>query len=117
MVEKHDLTEKITLKGIYNFGENDEVIVVGISKVEPLAKMQEIGCIGTGKFKPLQITSADAGIKKGRIVVFSRGNEMYHNRASAPQDLILYKSLIDVEGTKCLMIESFVKKAGIKEED
>ena len=45
----------INLKQIYKFN-GDDVIVVGISKVEQLSKMRDIGCIGTNKFKSLSIT-------------------------------------------------------------
>lgn len=38
----------INLKQIYKFN-GDDVIVVGISKVEQLSKMRDIGCIGTNK--------------------------------------------------------------------
>ena len=60
----------INLKQIYKFN-GDDVIVVGISKVEQLSKMRDIGCIGTNKFKSLSITPNDNKIKKESVILFS----------------------------------------------
>ena len=45
----------VNLKQIYKFNGED-VVVVGLSKVEQLSKMRDIGCIGSDKFKTLSIT-------------------------------------------------------------
>ena len=100
------MNEKINLKQIYKLN-GDDVIVIGLSKVKPLAKMQELGCLGTGKFKPLQVISADDSIKKERIIIFSRGKELYHNRATVDNDVVIYKSLNDVAGARCITLEKF----------
>ena len=89
----------INLKQIYKFN-GDDVIVVGISKVEQLSKMRDIGCIGTNKFKSLSITPNDNKIKKESVILFSNSSEMYHN--------VVYKSLTDMEGSKCVCISTFL---------
>ena len=90
----------INLKQIYKF-TGDDVIVVGISKVEQLSKMRDIGCIGTNKFKSLSITPNDNKIKK-------ESSEMYHNVATVSEDIVVYKSLTDMDGAKCVCISTFL---------
>lgn len=97
----------INLKQIYKFN-GDDVIVVGISKVEQLSKMRDIGCIGTNKFKSLSITPNDNKIKKESIILFSNSSEMYHNVATVSEDIVVYKSLTDMEGAKCVCISTFL---------
>ena len=97
----------INLKQIYKFN-GDDVIVVGISKVEQLSKMRDIGCIGTNKFKSLSITPNDNKIKKEFVILFSNSSEMYHNVATVSEDIVVYKSLTDMEGAKCVCISTFL---------
>ena len=59
----------INLKQIYKFNGED-VVVVGLSKVEQLSKMRDIGCIGSDKFKTLSIAPNDDKIKKDSVIIF-----------------------------------------------
>lgn len=106
------MIEKVNLRQIYNL-EGDDVIVIGISEVKPLAKMQDLGCIGTNKFTPINVEVADDSVKKGTILVFRKGNEIYHNVATVSSDVVLYKSLTDVAGLKCIRLENFLAKAEV----
>ena len=38
---------------------------------------------------------------------------MYHNVATVPEDVVVYKSLVDMEGAKCVCTSTFIE--GIEE--
>lgn len=89
--------------------ENEVVIVTGVSKVVSLEQMRDIGCVGTNDFTTMRIESEDSKITNDSILIFKRSHELYHNRATAPEDVVIYKSLEDEEGAKCVCFSTFVK--------
>ena len=103
----------VNLKQIYKFNGED-VVVVGLSKVEQLSKMRDIGCIGSDKFKTLSIAPNDDKIKKDSVIIFRKDSEMYHNVATVPEDVVIYKSLVDMEGAKCVCMSTFIE--GVEEQ-
>lgn len=98
----------VNLKQIYKFNGED-VVVVGLSKVEQLSKMRDIGCIGSDKFKTLLIAPNDDKIKKDSVIIFRKDSEMYHNVATVPEDVVVYKSLVDMKGAKCVCTSTFIE--------
>lgn len=103
------MLETINLNQIYNL-DGEKVIVIGVSKVEQLAKMRDLGCLGTNKFTTLSIKPCDSTIKKDLVIVFRKGNEMYHNVSTVDENIIIYKSLDNMEGARCKKLSTFEKE-------
>lgn len=89
--------------------ENEVVVVTGVSKVVSLEQMRDIGCVGTDDFSTMRVESKDNKITNDTILIFKRGHELYHNRVTAPEDVVIYKSLEDAEGAKCICFSTFEK--------
>lgn len=87
---------------------NRLAVVLGDSKTLHLDGLREKGCIGTDKFKYLNVTSEDPKIKNENVLIFRREYSMYHNYVSSNEDLLVYKYLDDDEGAKCIKLSTFL---------